>query len=99
MKLERSTKEYGSGKATYQSENFSVVRWVLGGEIKITIGFHLAPFRRIEFDGDHSFSSDDECREQFTAEEILGVIEFQKGRAFTEGQESKAQQIRDCLAI
>jgi len=100
MRLERTTKKPGGGGRTaYSSDSFSVVVWSLAEGAMTTIQCHLTKFLKISFDGECAFRSDDECIEQFTAEEILGVIEVQKGRAFTKGQESKAQQIRDCLAL
>jgi len=101
MRLERTTKKPGGGGRTaYSSDSFSVVVWSLAeGAMTTTIQCHLTKFLKISFEGECAFRSDDECIEQFTAEEILGVIEVQKGIAFKKGQKSKAQQIRDCLAL
>lgn len=102
MKIARSTKEYGggSGYTTYESEWFRVVRWHhMGRGKKTTIEVKFHQHLKISFDGDIPFTTDEECMEQLTCQEIINALVHQKVLGYEVGAESKSAELRKCLGV
>jgi hypothetical protein len=100
MKIERSTDCYGSGggREIFESENFRVTHWkkIKGLQTEIRCKLDNS---KIKFNGIFDFKSDDECMEQFNADEIMKMIQRQKEISFKAGMDYKAKEIRNCLGI
>ena len=101
MKLERSTKNYvsGNGKTTYESDYFRVTVWYMDEGTRTELECNLLNFNEIYFDGEHEFTSDEECIEQFNFSEILKIIKHQKEASYIQGKEDKILEIKKCLGI
>jgi hypothetical protein len=101
-KLVRTTKDYGggSGSRIYESDLFRVVCWSHGGgELRTTVEIKLADNLEFAFDGHKKLLSDVACFAQLEAHEILLIVDVQKRKAFNEGMEAKAKEIRKALFI
>lgn len=100
MKIERSTDCYGSscGREVFESENFRVVHWKMVKGLQTEIQCKVDD-SKIRFNGVFDFKSDEECIEQFNADEIIKMIQCQKEISFKAGMDYKAKEIRKCLGI
>lgn len=101
MKQERSIKDYGGGcgRETFRSDTFRVALWKMGKGVRTTIESNLCSGMELQFDGEHSFDSDEVCMEQFEVREILEMIEEQKTTSYEAGRRSKAGELRKVLGI
>ena len=100
-KIKRATKDYGggSGKRIFDSDLFSVTVWNLSGGIRTTISSRVYSDMEIHFDGEHDFTSDETCINQFTPSEILYMLDQTQVMSFEGGRLSKASEIRLALDI
>ena len=82
----------------FESENFRVTHWkkIKGFQTEIRCKLDNS---KIKFNGIFDFKSDDECMEQFNADEIMKMIQRQKEISFKAGMDHKAKEIRNCLGI
>lgn len=85
----------------FESDLFTVRYWHLveGQGIRTELFIRGMRYKIYFIAGAHDLTSDRLCMEQLTDKEINQLIDYCKNKSFKEGQQSKINEIRDCLEI
>ena len=93
--------EAGVGATTpFQSDLFTIRYWhIRHNHIQTELFIRAIKYRIYFSTGAHNLESDRRCMEQLTDKEINQLIDYYKMVFFKKGEQSKINEIKDCLEI
>lgn len=105
MKFPRSDKDYGggSGRTIFESTLFRVLHWKLQKGNRTTLDLVSDSSVSLSFDGHLLITSDAECLEQFSYNEIATILVSETESSYDAGREAgerdKAEEIKNALGL
>ena len=101
MRVKRASENYSGGGGTtfYDSDMFLVILWNFKPEkvTEIQVKGEVVP--RIRLAGVIPIHSDDDCIEQFTAEEVRALLKTTYNRGLRRGRQEKVEEMLGVLGL